>query len=521
MKKPLQKNSYRLAILLSGLFLLSSCWGNQARKDSVASLPDIVFYEIFVQSFADSNKDSIGDLVGLNKKLDYLCELGIKGIWLMPIHPSPSYHKYDVSDYMGIHPQYGKKEDFKELVEECHKRGISVIIDMVLNHSSATHPWFLDAKKSANSKYRNYFVWSSDSGLIRKDPKHWYRPKDAQKKEIEREKFYGYFSQNMPDLNYDNPKVKEEALRIADYWLKEMDVDGFRLDAARHIFPEDRMLENYAWWKEFSAHVKRTKPGAYIVGEVWDTEAAVLPFLDHSLPSAFNFGLCKSLVEAIRKEKDSCVIGQLVRYHKAMKANDSTASDAIFLSNHDQERIMTTIGNDIEKAKLAASLLLTLEGTPFIYYGEEIGMLGAKPDKYIREPILWDTDIEDGERTRWIKALFTTTHTVAPIKKQALDSRSLLNHYRRLIKLRNSNAPLCKGKTAERQSGSEQIISFYREYKNEKVLVIHNLSEMSQTINLEGQDRVYTKLLFSTVPHSLVKPPLLIIAPYASVILSQ
>ena len=520
MTRVLQKLHIRTVFLpLFIAICLCSCWPSESKK-SVAKFPKVVFYEIFVQSFADSNNDSIGDLEGIKQKLDYLTELGIKGLWLMPISPSPSYHKYDVTDYMGIDPKYGDKAQFKDLVNECHKRDIKVVIDLVLNHTSAQHPWFLDAKKSEQSKYHDYYVWSSDSSTIAKDRAHWYSPKDEMGKDIAGPKFYGYFSKNMPDLNYDNPKVKQEVFKIVKFWMTDMDIDGFRLDAARHIFPEDRMKENYAWWNEFSKEVRKIKPNAYIVGEVWDTEDAVAPFLNKSLQSTFNFGLSSSILKAVNTGNDSCIASRLENFHRSISVKDSTALDAIFLGNHDKERIMTTLGNETPKAKIAASLLLTLQGIPFIYYGEEIGMIGAKPDKYIREPMIWDADNEDQSRTKWIKALFSTTRSVEPVKAQALDKKSLLNHYKRMITIRNAHPALSMGDMQARKSESEHIISFYRNYKNEKILVMCNISDTSQTITLEGKDTSYSNVLISSEPHSLAKVPVLILAPYSCIVLS-
>src|SRR5690349_4187907 len=221
----------------------------------VAKWPYGVNYEVFVQSFADSNGDGKGDFNGLTAKLDYLKDLGVGGIWMMPIMPSPTYHKYDVTDYKAVHPDYGTKEDFQKLVDEAHKRGIRIIIDLILNHSGSDHPWFKSAIKGKDSPYRDYYVWSRKDSVRSQIAKkatsfdsdnltQWH----AVNGDTTQEHFYGFFWSGMPDLNFDNPKVKAEFVDIGNFWLTDMKVDGFRLDAARHIFPSDRAEDNHAFW---------------------------------------------------------------------------------------------------------------------------------------------------------------------------------------------------------------------------------------------------------------------------------
>ncbi|MGK4567483.1 alpha-amylase family glycosyl hydrolase [Flavobacterium sp. 3HN19-14] len=245
-----------------------------AQDQNVSKWPRNVNYEIFVQSFADSNGDGIGDINGMTAKLDYLKDLGVEGIWLMPINPSPSYHKYDVTDYYGIHPDYGTIEDFKKFIAEAHKRNIKVIMDMVINHSSSKHPWFLDAKDNSNSPYRDYYVWTHKD-----DPQTQMAAKIIAGDSDNRNRwnkvegsdylFYSYFGRNMPDLNYDSPKLREEMFKVGKFWLTEIGVDGFRLDAARHIFPDDRPTDNHKWWVYFRSEMQKANKEVYLVGEVW------------------------------------------------------------------------------------------------------------------------------------------------------------------------------------------------------------------------------------------------------------
>jgi len=216
---------------------------NAQDKQNVSKWPRGITYEIFVQSFADSNGDGIGDIKGMISKLDYLQELGVEGIWLMPMNPSPSYHKYDVSDYYDIHPDYGTLADFKNFVMEAHKRNIKVVMDMVLNHSSNQNPWFKEALKDEHIKYWDYYVWThkndpkvqpatvtSADGTQRRVRSNWSAAENSDYL------YFSHFGRNMPDLNFDNPKLQQEIFKVGKFWLSEAGVDGFRLDAARHVF---------------------------------------------------------------------------------------------------------------------------------------------------------------------------------------------------------------------------------------------------------------------------------------------
>ena len=247
----LKHTFYSIGLFLALFFL--SCENKPVTEKAMkiepkSDFPNAVAYEIFIQSFADSNGDGIGDFQGATAKLDYLAELGIQAVWLMPIMESPSYHKYDVTNYKSIHPDYGTLEDFEVFVQEAHKRGIKVIIDMIINHTGSDHPWFQEAKKGKDNPYRAYYVWADKDSIADQIAKkeiaqdsdnlqQWHAV-DGQTSE---EHYYGYFYGGMPDLNFDSKKVREEIVEIGRFWLEEMDVDGFRLDAAKHIFPDDRV----------------------------------------------------------------------------------------------------------------------------------------------------------------------------------------------------------------------------------------------------------------------------------------
>ncbi|WP_138989319.1 alpha-amylase family glycosyl hydrolase [Larkinella sp. C7] len=444
-----------------------------------------VHYEIFIRAFCDSNGDGIGDLNGVTSKLDYLKDLGVSAIWLMPVNPSPSYHMYDVTDYYGIAPEYGTMDDFRRLVSEAHQRGIKVLLDFVINHTSRQHPWFVEACKSKDNPYHDWYVWMSQQEIdalniatreITADSQEknpWHRVPGAPFSE----KYYALFWSGMPDLNYDNPKVREEIYKAGKFWLTDVGVDGFRLDAARHIYPDWEEPKNHQFWEEFGQVMEAAKPGVYTVGEVWTRAERIAPYF-RGLKANFNFDLSLALQEIPFKERDTAEIVQmLVRNHSIFAEVNPNFIDAIMLSNHDQTRIGSFLNGNLNHLKVAASLLLTLPGNPYLYYGEEIGMLGAKPDENIREPFLWDIDKNDPERARWRKARYSTSRTVTPLTQQQTDPNSLYNHYKKLIHFRNSHPVLNDNLSKLEVTGIQHknVIAFARKSGNRSVLVIHNL----------------------------------------------
>ena len=333
-------------------------------------LPSIrgVWYEIFVRAFADSDGDGIGDFNGLTAKLDYLVDLGISGLWLMPINESPSYHQYDVTDYYTIDPDYGTMEDFNAFLAACKERNIEVIIDLVVNHSSSQHPWFVEASNNPESEYREYYRWAEEDteGINVKD--RWYRKGDQY--------YFAHFWDQMPDLNFDSPKVREEIKNIAKFWL-EKGVAGFRMDAAMHIYTTNELKNgsnllapNQDWWKEFDEFCKEVNSDYYLVGEVW-ADAKTRSFYIDSFETLFNFDVGNDTIITTVKTGNDNGLNKTVQnaYKYYDKANEDYI-DAPFLTNHDQARVMTLLGSDETKAKLAATMYLTLPGNPFIYYGE-------------------------------------------------------------------------------------------------------------------------------------------------------
>ncbi|MFP4394606.1 MAG: alpha-amylase family glycosyl hydrolase [Anaerolineales bacterium] len=427
---------------------------------------DVVFYEIFVRSFYDSDGDGVGDLPGLIEKLDYLNDgdptttddLGVTGLWLMPVHQSPSYHGYDVVDYYQIDDEYGTNEDFLRLMEEAHARGIYVIIDLVLNHTSAQHPWFLESQ-DPDSEKRDWYLWADEPGR-----QGWHKGESGY--------YYGIFWDQMPDLNYENPEVTAEMQEIIRFWLEDMGVDGFRLDAIKHIVEEGDELENtpanHAWLESFYEFYKSVRADAFTVGEVWSSSREVVEYVGDEVDIAFEFDLADAFVSAaFRGRRTSAALAQ------------STVIDlypdgqfATFLANHDQTRVRSRLLND-EQAKLAATLQLTFPGVPFIYYGEEIGMQGAKPDENIRRPMQWTADGGFTTGAPW-RGYYEDV-AERNVAAQTDDPDALLNHYRALIHLRNTHEALRIGAWTPIESHHSGVYAALRTSDEETLLVIANL----------------------------------------------
>lgn len=495
---------------------------------TVDEQPGKVYYEIFVRSFYDTNGDGIGDLNGVTAKLDYLKELGIGGIWLMPINASPSYHGYDTTDYYAVNPEYGTLDDLKKLLEEAHKRDIKIIMDLVVNHTSKEHPWFKEALADENSPYRSWYTFAKPDekvradGAVGGDPWHSFGSLN----------YLGVFWEGMPDLNFDEPKVREEMIKIGQYWL-EQGLDGFRLDAAKHIYGDfastastpEIQAKNKAWWQEFRTGMAQVKPDAYLIGEVWDSLTVIAPYFDQALNSAFHFDLAGRLLSAADKEQDADLAFSLGRaYGVYEKSSGGNFVDAPFLSNHDQNRVMTVLNGNLGHAKMAAAMLLTLPGTPYLYYGEELGMKGAKPDEYIREPMPWYASPGGGEgQTTWEKPRYNSDPGTVSVEAQTQDEQSMLNHYRELIKWRNEEAALRDGGIAEfKLSPANPKLSVYvRAVADERVLVVHNLSGEQQTTDLQPSEVFgsFKELARATGSGAKLEGGKLTLPPYSTVIL--
>ncbi len=466
-----------------------------------------------MRSFYDSNGDGIGDLPGLIQKLDYLNDgdpsttgdLGIEGIWLMPIFKSPSYHGYDTTDYTEVNPDYGTNEDFARLLDEAHRRGIHVIVDLVMNHVSAQHPWFVAAQSPSSAK-RNWFVW-------RRDDPGWTQPwggANATWHEAGGSYYYGVFWGGMPDLNFRNPEVCRQIEEYATLWLGR-GVDGFRLDATRHLIedgPGQQQVdtpETHAFLKEFSASVRAAKPQATLVGENWTDTATIATYFGSiasiregdELPMNFDFPLAGAILDGVGSGSAEGIVAKIV---EILTTYPKGVNDAPFLTNHDMVRVANQLRQDPAKLRMAASVLLTLPGSPFLYYGEEIGLRNGTTDndEAKRTPMPWDGSSGGGFTTSTPWFPFAPGHDAANVSSQKDDPASLLSHYRSLIQLRASRPELRRGSIAI-LSPPEQgpsILAFIRDADGKQILVVHNLGGTEATAGPFQLPGFYLKRIF-------------------------
>jgi glycosidase len=472
---------FTLATLICSLALLPQVQGQTHWWN------DAVFYEVFVRSFYDSNGDGIGDLQGLIKKLDYLndgnpsttSDLGVAGIWLMPIFLSPSYHGYDVTNYKDINQDYGTLQVFQALIDSAHARGIRVVIDFVMNHTSSQHTWFVQSSSSPTSPFRDWYVWrSTDPGDIGPwGQKVWYLNNGAY--------YFALFWSGMPDLNYSNTLVKSTMFEASKFWLDTMRVDGFRLDAAKHIFEDGPVMENvpatFTFLRDFRQFTKGVKSDMMTVGEVWSPTAQVAPYVDGTgLDFCFEFQLASTIIDAVKTGQPGEVDAQMqtvVRSYPPLQY-------ATFLTNHDQDRVFAQLSQDSGKMKLAAALYLTLPGVPFVYYGEEIGMTGAGVDENKRTPMQWNDSVYAGFTTGVPWRPVNSGFAQVNVRTMQSDSLSLWSWYRKLISARNANVSLRTGDYASMSTPNIGLYAFARRTSGEVAFVLHNFTStaMSNTV---------------------------------------
>lgn len=436
-------------------------------------------YEVFVRSFRDSDGDGIGDLKGLIGALDYINDgnprssrsLGARCLWLMPIMETPGYHGYDVSDYYRVARVYGTNDDFKRLVAESHRRGIKVLVDMVINHTSSAYPPFQSALRDPASPYRSWFRFSPTRG-----PNNRWGNNNWHRSPVRDEYYYGFFWQGMPDLNYEGPDALNEMKKVASFWLNEMGADGFRLDAVRYLVEDGARVDDtpgtHAVLREYGAHVRQSKPGAFTIGEVFDSTGTLLTYYPDQLDAYFAFEVADSLIAGVRRGDGRGILAPVLRLQGAVPPERW----APFLRNHDQPRTRTEFSGDWGKARVASLLLLTLPGLPFVYYGEELGMTGPKPDELIRTPMAWSRTAPHAgftSGTPWQPLAADSLE--ANVEAQEGDARSLLNLYRTLIRLRAATPALGRGALVPLTTNSPAVVAFLRHDAAGAVLVIVNV----------------------------------------------
>lgn len=454
----------------------------EINEDTSVWWKNATFYQIWVGSFRDSDGDGHGDLNGIVEKLDYLKGLNVEGIWLTPINKAPTYHGYDTVDYYALDANYGSMEDFENFIAKAHEKDIKVLLDLVLNHVSNEHPWFV---KSSNREegFEDYFMWRDEmpegwgQAWGAEPNPHWVWHWNEQRQQY----YYAAFGSNMPDLNLENQEVVDEIYRIAEFWL-DKGVDGFRLDAVRYAV-EDGPLEGQAdtdstiaFWTGLAKHVRSISPDALMIGEAWTDPKTIAKYNDNGqgMPAAFDFDYGYLVKEILNQEfARSADFGSVFSLGKGASRDDLWQNlltrkqhspfffYAPFLANHDQHRLIHDLNNEVELARVAASLLLTNPGPIFLYYGEEIAMPqhAVGDDQFRRSIMLWDdTDnagfnesgtiwLDDNswfpwradQQPWWSDYWQKNRNTGATVAAQAKQPNSLYNHYKTLLEVRDNN----------------------------------------------------------------------------------
>ena len=450
------------------------------------------FYEIFVYSFCDSDGDGIGDLQGVISKLDYLQELGITGIWFMPIHPSTSYHKYNVSDYYAIDPQYGTMADFEQLIAECNKRNIHVIIDLVVNHTGSEHAWFREAvsylqnlpegeaPNGADCKYLDYYYFSQESktGSRPVEGTGWY--------------YEGMFDTSMPDLNLGSDAVREEIQNIMQFWI-DKGVAGFRLDAAKEFYSGniEKNIEVLNWIQTTATALK---PDCYLVAEVWESFQIISQYYESGITSIFNFAFGNSdgkITKVLQGAGNPSVVSTyataLEKADTAYRSSNPDYIDAPFLSNHDVGRIAGFAGRDENKMKMAAAMNLFMGGSTFIYYGEEIGMPGSGNDPSKRAPFYWNAARDNGTTDPPPECELPAEYALGSLEEQVNDDSSLYNYYRQAIAIRNALPQIARGiPTAEAALNVGCVSAFRKTWGEKECIILMNIDSNGATAELSA-----------------------------------
>ena len=456
------------------------------------------FYEIFVYSFCDSDGDGVGDLQGVIEKLDYIndgdpdtnTDLGATGIWLMPVNPSPTYHKYDVKDYMDIDPEYGTLEDFKALLDACHGRGIRVIMDLVMNHTSSQHPWFTAACEYLRSlapgaepdpsvcPYVEYYNFSREMSATSYNVPgtEWY--------------YEAPFWSEMPDLDLSCVAVRGELAAIAEYWL-DMGVDGFRLDAAKEFFSGDPE-SNIAFLSWFNGVVKAKNPDAYIVAEVWNDLNTYASYYRSGIDSVFNFAFADStgvISKVAKGASPASAYGSAIETAQAAFAAAGEYIDAPFYANHDMGRSAGYYAGDFSEnqTKMGLAMNLLMSGASFTYYGEELGMKGSGKDENKRAPMYWSDDPEAPGMTDGPKDMDSVKMKYESQELQSNDGNSILNFTIQALKIRNSIPAISHG-LADMVEGlsDDNVCVLTKTYSGDSVTVVFNISSESRTVDVSA-----------------------------------
>lgn len=513
-------NKWLLLMLLFALMLVGCSKGGGDKKEENNDKPDEIniiedkyrsFYEVFVYSFYDSNGDGIGDLQGLIQKLDYIndndpqteTDLGCNGIWLMPVNPSTTYHKYDITDYYGIDPEYGTVDDFKQLLEECHKRNTTLIMDFVMNHTSTQHEWFVQAKEylaslgpdeepdASKCKYVKYYnfekgkpitgVYSKVEGTV-----DWF--------------YECKFWSGMPDLALKNPDVRAEFEDIAKYWL-DMGVDGFRLDAAKE-YESDNDPENVEILKWFNDYVKSCKSDAYIVAEVYSGIGQYAKYLESGIDSVFDFDMATSTGYVAQTINGMLSDTAAANFGKRLQATIDTEKGynanyimAPFIGNHDVDRITPGYGYDANKIKIAIGMLHMMNGSSFLYYGDEVGLGGSGKDENKRAPMPWSSTATTGIcKGPYHMEQDLVVNKFASVEDQIKDPESIFNFTRKVVALRNTYPEIARGDLELIETDNVNVLVMKKTYNDSSVIIAINTTKKDQTVNVSQKDNGFSSI---------------------------
>ena len=492
---------------------------------------DAVIYQVHVRAFQDSNGDGIGDFIGLTQRLDYLEQLGIDTLWLMPFFPSPLRDDgYDIADYYSVHPSYGTLDDFKAFLNAAHQRNIRVVVELVLNHTSDQHPWFQESRKSLDNPRRDWYVWSDTDTRYRgvriifvdTELSNWaWDP-------VSKSYYWHRFFSHQPDLNFDNPAVREEIWNVMKFWL-EMGVDGFRLDAVPYLVEREgtsceNLPETHGVLKELRAKLDQQFPGKMLLAEANQWPADLIPYFGNGdeFHMAFHFPLMPRMFMGVRLEDrkpiteilqqtppipDGCQWCLFLRNHDELTREmvtdlerdymyDEYARDrSMRLNVGIRRRLAPLLENDRRRIELMNGLLMSLPGTPIIYYGDEIGMgdnvhLGDRNG--VRTPMQWDgswnADFSAADPENLYSALILNPvygYQVVNVASQQRSPHSLLSWMRRLIQVRKSNPVFGRGSIEFLYPGNHRVLAFLRQLGNETVLAVNNLSSAAQAVELD------------------------------------
>ena len=490
-----------------------------------------VIYQVHVRAFYDSNGDGIGDFAGLAQKLDYLQELGVDAIWLMPFFPSPLRDDgYDISDYTSVHPNYGTLEDFKKFLEAAHERQIKVIIEMVLNHTSDQHPWFQESRSSRENPRRDWYVWS--------DTDTWYKGAriiflDTELSNwawdpVSKSYYWHRFFSHQPDLNYDNPAVREQMWTLMKFWL-ELGIDAFRLDAVPYLVEREgtnceNLPETHAIIKELRQKLDHEFPGRMLLAEANQWPADLRPYFgnEDEFHMAFHFPLMprmfmgvkledrKPITEILQQTPEippSCQWGLFLRNHDELTLEmvtdierdymyDSYArSKAMRLNLGIRRRLAPLLDNDRRRIELMNGMLMSLPGTPVLYYGDEIGMgdnvnLGDRNG--VRTPMQWNGGWNGGFSVADPESLYTSLllnpvygYQAVNVLSQKRSEHSLLSWMQQIIRVRRSTPVFGSGLIEFLYPANHRVLAYVRQLGDETILVVNNLSSSAQAVELD------------------------------------